>query len=159
MAGNVSIKRIKYLRYCEDIMEIEHSNIDITFEIDITVELDDGSTYIVSLTTPKNLEYLMDQNHMNYFEPVYPRIIIKSLTKDIIIETIKAYVKKNDGYWLKLYHFADEIDPRLFQQLQAEAKKLDDYEYQKYKIQLDDKELKKLYVVYEGKDLEELDNS
>jgi hypothetical protein len=117
----MSIKRIRYLRYCEDITEIEHSHIDVT------VELDDGSKYIVTLATPKNLEYLMDKYKMNYLVIVYPRIIVKSLTKDIIIDTIKSYVKENDGYWLKLYHFADKIDPRLFKQWQAEAKKLDKY--------------------------------
>lgn len=146
MSKNLSIKRIYYLRYCENIMEIQHSNIDVR------VELDDRSTYIVTLTTPDHLKYLIDENQMNDFEPGYPWIIVKSLTKDIIIETIKSYVKKNDGYWLKLYHFADQIDTRLFKQLQAEAKKLEEYKDKKYKIKLDDKELKKLYEIYEGKD-------
>jgi hypothetical protein len=153
MSEKLSIKRIRFLRYCEDITEIQHSNIDVT------VELKDGSKYVVTLTTLNHLQYKMEKNKMNYLGVGYPMIIVKSLTKDIIIETIKSYVKKNDGYWLKLYHFADAIDPRLLNQLQAEAKELEKYHYKKYNIKLDDKRLKKLYEVYEGKDLEELDNS
>jgi hypothetical protein len=145
----MAIKRIRFLRYEEDITEIQHSNIYVT------VELDDGSEYIVYLATIENISYLMEKDKCNYLEVGYPIIIVKSLSKAIIIDTIKAYVKENDGYWLKLYHFADMIDPRLFNQLQAEAKILDKYEHKKYELpELDDKKLKELYVVYEGKDLE-----
>jgi hypothetical protein len=108
MSVNLSIKRILFLRYEEDITEIQHSNIDVT------VELNYGSNYIVSLATIENISYLMEKDKCNYLEVGYPIIIVKSLSKAIIIDTIKAYVKKNDGYWLKLYHFAAEIYPKVF---------------------------------------------
>jgi hypothetical protein len=150
---NNSIKRIRYLRYCEDITEIEHSNIDVT------VELENGSKYILVFATLENLQYLMNKGKRNYLNPGYPIIIVRTLSKSTIIQTIKAYLETADGYWLKLYHFAADIDPRLFKQLEAEAKKVEEDTYKKYNLQLDDKEFLKLYEVYEGKDLEELDNS
>jgi len=48
-------------------------------------------------------------------------IIVQKLTKEIIQEAIKAYIDdKPDGYWLKLYHFAPDIDIAVFNQLQAQ---------------------------------------
>jgi hypothetical protein len=75
----------------------------------------------------------------------HPIILVKQLTKPIIEETIKAYVEEDDGYWLKLYHFAGDIDPNLFKKLQAEHE-----EYLKEFDELAKKELA---------ELEELDNS
>ena len=48
-----------------------------------------------------------------------PFIIVKQLTEEIIVETITAYAEKDDAYWLKLYHFANDIDTFVFNQLQA----------------------------------------
>lgn len=33
---------------------------------------------------------------------------------------IDVFVEKDDGYWLKLYHFADSIDRYVFNKLEAE---------------------------------------
>ena len=41
----------------------------------------------------------------------------------IIEETIKAFVEEDRAYWLKLYHFAGEIDTAVFNRLQAEHTK------------------------------------
>jgi hypothetical protein len=139
----MEIKRILYLLYCEDITEIEHSNIDVT------VELKDGSRYVVIIATPSNLEYLMNKDKMNYLEIGYPIIIVKQLTKAIIVEAIKAYVKESDGYWLKLHHFAGNIDKTVFDSLEAKAKELDKLYEDKELRELDDTELKKIYEVYE----------
>ena len=39
----------------------------------------------------------------------------------IVQEAIKAYIDaKPEGYWLKLYHFATDIDMTVFNQLQAQ---------------------------------------
>ena len=108
------VKSISFPTYLEDITDIENSNIDVF------VELEDGYTYTVVVATAKNIESLMDKEKMNYFEPGYPFIIVKKLTKDIIEETLKAYAKNNDGYWLKLYHFAGKINKTVFNKLQAE---------------------------------------
>lgn len=108
------VKSISFPTYLEDIMDIENSNIDVF------VELEDGYTYTVVVATAKNLESLMYNEKMNYFEPGHPFIIVKKLTKDIIEETLKAYAENNDGYWLKLYHFAGKINKSVFNKLQAE---------------------------------------
>ena len=107
------IKSIIFPTYLEDITDIENSNIDVF------VELEDGYTYTVVVATAKNIESLMDKEKMNYFEPGYPFIIVKKLTKEIISEAIEAYAS-DEAYWLKLYHFAGEIDTAVFNQLQAE---------------------------------------
>ena len=41
------------------------------------------------------------------------------MTKGIIEEAIKAYAE-DDAYWLKLYHFAGDVDMDIFNKLQAE---------------------------------------
>ena len=106
------IKSISFPTYLEDITDIENSNIDVF------VELEDGYTYTVVVATAKNIESLMDKERMNYFEPGYPFIIVKKLTKEIISEAIEAYAS-DEAYWLKLYHFAGKIDTAVFNQLQA----------------------------------------
>ena len=107
------IKSISFPTYLEDITDIENSNIDVF------VELEDAYTYTVVVATAKNIESLMDKERMNYFEPGYPFIIVKKLTKEIISEAIEAYAS-DEAYWLKLYHFAGKIDTAVFNRLQAE---------------------------------------
>lgn len=107
------IKSISFPNYLEDITDIENSNIDVF------VESEDAYTYTVVVATAKNIESLMDKERMNYFEPGYPFIIVKKLTKEIISEAIQAYAS-DEAYWLKLYHFAGEVDTAVFNQLQAE---------------------------------------
>ena len=106
------IKSISFPTYLEDITDIENSNIDVF------VELEDAYTYTVVVATAKNIESLMDKERMNYFEPGYPFIIVKKLTKEIISEAIEVYAS-DEAYWLKLYHFAGKIDTAVFNQLQA----------------------------------------
>ena len=107
------IKSISFPTYLEDITDIENSNIDVF------VELEDAYTYTVVVATAKNIESLMDKERMNYFEPGYPFIIVKKLTKEIISEAIQAYAS-DEAYWLKLYHFAGKVDTAVVNQLQAE---------------------------------------
>ena len=108
------IKRISFPTPLEDITDIENDNIDVF------VELENSSyVYTLVLITPKNIESLMDKEKKNYFGPGHPFIIVKQLTKKIIVETITAYAAKDDAYWLKLYHFADDVDTVVFNQLQA----------------------------------------
>jgi hypothetical protein len=108
------VVNISFPTYLEDITDIEDGNIDVF------VKLDDGYTYTVVVATTKNIEYLMEKEKMNYFSLGHPFIIVKKLTKDIIEETLKAYAEEDDGYWLKLYHFAGDINKTVFDQLQAE---------------------------------------
>ena len=107
------IKSIRFPTYLEDITDIENDNIDVF------VDLEDGYTYTVVVATAKNIESLMDKEKVNYFEPGHPFIIVKKLTKEIIYEAIEAYAS-DEAYWLKLYHFAGNVDTAVFNQLQAE---------------------------------------
>ena len=107
------IKSISFPTYLEDIMNIENSNIDVF------VELEDAYTQTVVVATAKNIESLMEKEKMNYFEPGYPFIIVKKLTKEIITKAIEAYAS-DDAYWLKVCHFAGKDDTVVFNQLQTE---------------------------------------
>ena len=107
------IKSISFPTYLEDITDIENSNIDVF------VELEDDSTHTVVVATPKNIEFLMNKEKMEFFEPGHPFILVHKLTKQIITKAIKAYAS-DDAYWLKLYHFAGKIDTAVFNKLQAE---------------------------------------
>jgi len=111
------IKSISFPTYLEDVTGIENSNIDVFVELEDNLE--NSYTYTVVVGTAKNIEYLMDKDKMNYFEPGDPFIIVKKLTKEIISEAIQAYAS-DEGYWLKLYHFAGNVDTAVFNQLQAE---------------------------------------
>jgi hypothetical protein len=62
----------------------------------------------------------MKKNKVNFYGPGLPWVIVQKLTKEIIQEAIKAYIDNMpNGYWLKLYHFATDIDIAVFNQLQA----------------------------------------
>ena len=89
--------------------------------IEVFVTLEDGFTLTIIVGTPKNLEYLMKKNKVNFYGPGLPWIIVRKLTKEIIQEAIKAYIDNMpNGYWLKLYYFATDIDIAVFNQLQAQ---------------------------------------
>lgn len=85
------------------------------------VKLQDGFTLTIIVGTPKNLQYLMEKDKVNFYGPGLPWIIVQKLIKEIIQEAIKAYINdKTEGYWLKLYHFATDIDITVFNQIQAQ---------------------------------------
>ena len=107
------VKRFMCPYEWEDTSDIKNQNTDIW------VQLEDGYLYIVTVGTIQNIEYLMDKNQKNYSEPGIPFIIVKEFTKEIIKETIKAYAEKDNGYWLKFYHFVGEIDETVFEELEA----------------------------------------
>ncbi len=109
------VKNISFVRpnLLEEIQDIENSNIDVF------VELEDGSNYTLVVATAKNIVSLMDKEKTNFSEPGEPFIIVRKITKKIITEAIEAYAK-NDAYWLKYYHFTGEIDTGVFNKLQDE---------------------------------------
>jgi len=87
------------------------------------VTLQDGFTLTIIVGTPKNLQYLMEKDKVNFYGLGLPWIIVQKLTKEIIQEAIKAYMNDQpEGYWLKLYHFATDIDIAVFNQLQAQKR-------------------------------------
>lgn len=89
--------------------------------IEAFITLQDGFPLTIIVGTPKNLQYLMEKDKVNFYGPGLPWIIVQKLTKEIIQEAIKAYIDdKPEGYWLKLYHFATDIDIDVFNQIQAQ---------------------------------------
>ena len=110
MSKNMLIKNIRIL---DEIIDIENDSIDVC------VDSEDGYTFTVSIVTMKYLLQKMDQENSNFVSPNEMPIIVKKLTKEIIEETLKKYAE-DDAYWLKLYHFAGNINPTVFDGLQAE---------------------------------------
>ena len=102
--------KIKNIRYIHDwdFMDPENDNIDVF------IEVENVDTYVLTVATPKNVEYLMEKYGINYSDPGYPFLLVKRLTEEIIAEAIHAHAE-DDGYWIKLYHFAGKIKENMFQ--------------------------------------------
>ena len=111
------VKNIRFLVPLENIEDIDNK------QIDVFVELEDGHEYSVWVTTPRHIEYLMEEDELNYASPGYPFIIVKNITEETIREAIKEYAS-DDAYWLKLHHFAGKIDVDVFKKLRQEEEKL-----------------------------------
>lgn len=146
----MKIKRIEFL---EDVKDASNDNIDVL------VEKVDGSIFIVTVCTPQDFLEQMSQEKMNFIRPGLPMIIVKKLTKEIVKEAIGAY-GEGDGYWLKLYHFADSVEIHVLNKLEAEYRKkrkefaiLNDLE----KLQNDINKLEKLDNLEKSKLVDDLD--
>ena len=108
--------KIKRIEFMEDVKDTSNDNIDVL------VEKVDGSSFIVTVGTPQNFLEEMSQEKTNFIRPGVPMIIVRKLTKKIVREAIGAY-GEGDGYWLKLYHFADSVDIYVLNKLEAEYRK------------------------------------
>ena len=64
----------------EEITDLHNDNIDVL------VEKEDGSNYIVTVGTPQDLLEKMNQEKTNFIRPGTPMIIVKKLTKEIVTE-------------------------------------------------------------------------
>jgi hypothetical protein len=102
----MDIIRVDYPTPLSKIKDIEDDNIDVF------VELNDGMTYTLVVTTPKNLNTLMRNVDNNYIPAGPPFVIVKSLTEKNILDVIKTYVV-NNAYWLKVYFLSGELDVNL----------------------------------------------
>jgi hypothetical protein len=107
---------IKKIRFIDEIRDVYNDSVDVG------VVFEDGYSYTIVVSTPRDLLEEMHQEKTNFIRPGTPRIIVKKLTKEIVTEAIQAYAE-NDGYWLKLYQFADDIDISVLDQLEAEDHK------------------------------------
>ena len=108
--------KIKRIEFMEEIRDENNDNVDVC------VENEDGYNYIVTVGTPQNLLEEMNQEKTNFVRPGSTMIIVKKLTKEIVTEAIQAYAE-NDAYWLKLHHFAIDIDMSIFNKLEVEHRK------------------------------------
>ena len=105
------------MKYTEDIYDDN---------LDVFVELEDGSEYTVIVGTPKNFLTLMNRQEMDFLEPGCPFIIVRKLTIEVIEKAIHAHTQDN-AYWLKLHHFSESIKSDMFNELQEDQDKADDY--------------------------------
>lgn len=99
----MKIVKLELPLYFENIKDIYNDNIDIF------VELDDGITYTIVVTTPKFFYSYMDKEGLNYIPASPPEIIVRSLTVENIRSAVESYLE-NNAYWLKLYYLAGEME-------------------------------------------------
>lgn len=114
--------KIKKITFFEEIKDVTNDNIDVG------VENETGYTYLVTVGTPQYLLEEMKEEKTNFIGPYTPMIIVKSLTEEIIVEAIQAYVAKNEGFWLKLRHFATDLDVSIFNQMEVDDAKEWDFD-------------------------------
>jgi hypothetical protein len=105
---------IKNIEIINNIIDIENDNVDVCGDSE------DGYTYTISIATTKNILQEMDREKTNFF--THPVIIVRKLTEEIITEALEACPEDN-GFWLKLHHFASKIDISVFDELQVKHKK------------------------------------
>ena len=69
--------------------------IDVSWPMSLlssTITFKDGLTVGIIVGTPKNLEYLMAKDRVNFYGPGLPWIIVKELTVETIHEAIQGYM-------------------------------------------------------------------
>ncbi|MED0673645.1 hypothetical protein [Aneurinibacillus aneurinilyticus] len=99
----MKVKNIEFPTPLSQIPDIKDDNVDVF------VELDDGFTYTLVVSTPKNLETLMERENTKYLPATSPMIIVKEITEDNIRKALDTYLE-NNAYWLKLYFLAGEFE-------------------------------------------------
>lgn len=104
---------IKEIRLLKDV------EYELNDNIDVTVEFENGYSYVVCVSTPSNLLEEMNQEKSNFIQPYSPMFIVNKLSKKTIEEAI-LYYAKNDGYWLKLCQFGDSINLSVFNKIEEE---------------------------------------
>lgn len=88
--------------------------------VEVFITFKDGLTVAVIVGTPKNLEYLMSKDRVNFYGPGLPWIIVKELTVETIHDAIQGYMDDcPNGYWLKLYYFWNDLDTTIFDPLDS----------------------------------------
>lgn len=119
----MKIKNIEWPLYFDRIEDVNNDNIDVF------VELEDGMSYTMVITTPKYYYEYMDKERLDYIPASPPEIIVRRLTKENIRKAIETYVEDN-AYWLKLYFLAGErkgaFDMKLMDKMIDEIKKFND---------------------------------
>ncbi|MNW56000.1 hypothetical protein D3C74_336980 [compost metagenome] len=93
------VRKIVYPTPLSQIADIEDDNIDVF------IELEDGTNISVAVCTPKNLISYMTKENINFIPASPPDIIVKSLTEETIEQAIENYAQE-DAFWLKLFFVA-----------------------------------------------------
>ena len=73
-------------------------------DVFVTLENDD-SEYWFEVTTPQFLASHMHKKKQKFLEPLYPFIVVRELTSDVIKEAIESFIiEEEDDFWFKLYY-------------------------------------------------------
>ncbi|WP_106766558.1 hypothetical protein [Paenibacillus faecalis] len=119
----MKVLKISYPTSLSKISNKENDNIDVF------VELEDGSHITVVVSTPLNLLEQMNKDNINYTPAPQPEIIVRSLTEENITKAIEDYARE-DAFWLKLLYAAsvdkDAIDMDRIQSHLIEIKRSND---------------------------------
>ncbi|MED3563265.1 hypothetical protein [Bacillus xiapuensis] len=106
----MKIVKIDFPTSLSSLEDIEDDNIDVF------VELDDGYSYTIVVTTPKNLISMMESEGIEYNPALPPMVIVKKLTEENIKNALETYLE-NQAYWLKYYFLAGEINIELMNEM------------------------------------------
>ena len=118
--------QIKEIQFLDEVKDVKNDNIDLG------VVFKDNHSYTIIVRTPQNLLQEMKEEKTNFVEPGTSTTIVKKLTNEIITEAVEAYLKlDDDGSWLKLCQFGDNIDISVFNKLDSQQRKLDSLIYGK----------------------------
>jgi hypothetical protein len=127
--------------------------------VEVFVTFEDGLMVTIIVGTPKNLEYLMTKDQVDFYGPGLPWIFVKELTVETIHEAIQGYMDDcPNGYWLKLYYFWNEINTNIFDSL--DPLEMDESVQLNLFIKLDQlkTQLKKHYEIEESEKLNLITN-
>ena len=113
--------KIKKIEFLNKITNIENESVDVI------IEDENGNTYTMDVSIPGDLQNEMERDNTNFITLEGPKIIVKKLRKEIVTEAIQAYAK-DEGYYLKLYQFGEEIDISIFNKLAEEKRVFWDFE-------------------------------
>ena len=61
--------------------------------IDVCVQLEDGSTYTLVVATPANLTSVMKTNNIHYIDPEMRVVIVDSIQEEVIYQVIERLIK------------------------------------------------------------------
>lgn len=113
--------KIESIKFLSDVENIFDDNVDVS------VKLENGHTYIVVVATSKNLLTLMDNEKSDFLSPGDPMIVVRKLTKEVVEKAIEAYAE-DQAYYLKFY--AADLDVKTLNVLEdryiARSKFIDD---------------------------------
>ncbi|MGB7605592.1 MAG: hypothetical protein WBL93_08970 [Lutisporaceae bacterium] len=113
----MKVIKIEYPTQLSELKDIKDDNIDVF------VELDDGITYTVVVSTPKNYYSYMEKENIDFYCGV-PDVIVKEITHDNIERAIIKYAEDN-AYWLKYYHLAGEVNVDALNKVIKEKKSIE----------------------------------
>ena len=99
----MKVESITFLSSIENIDDI------FDYNLDVSVNLENGQNYVVVVGTPKNLLTLMENEELDFLSPGDPIIIVKKITKEVIEKAIQAYAE-DEAYYLKFY--SAELDTK-----------------------------------------------